>query len=382
MTTYIDVHVIQSVPPSNLNRDDTGSPKSAVYGGVRRARVSSQAWKRATRKRFADEMDPSALGYRTKQAARLIGDRMTKYTDMDETQRAERAGAVLKALGMKLEPKRKRANQDEGDVTPYESSTYLIFLSTEQLEQLAELAATTEGTIPKREAQKRADTNHGIAVSIFGRMVADDATLNVDATVQVAHALSTHAVDTEADYYTAVDDESERAEETGAGMIGTIEFNSATLYRYATINVDGLIANMGDAEAAARAAQTFVRSFVTSMPSGKQNTFANGTLPDGVVVMVRSDQPVSLVGAFEVPVPPGDHGWVQQSCEELTRYAQDVAEAYGVQPDQTWVTRVGDRAAALDALGERVPLVDLGLRVHDVMQAASPARRTDTEDAS
>ncbi len=373
MSIYLDIHVIQSVPPSNLNRDDTGSPKSAVYGGVRRARVSSQAWKRATRKRFAGVMDSRALGYRTKRAAQLIGERMAELdASMDEKQRAERAGEVLKALGLKLEPKRKRANQTEDEASPYESSTYLIFLSNEQLDQLAELAVATEGAIPKKEAQRRADSNHGIAMSLFGRMVADDATLNVDATVQVAHALSTHAVDTEADYYTAVDDVSEDAEESGAGMIGTIEFNSATLYRYATVNVDGLVKNLGDIEAAARAAQAFVRAFVTSMPSGKQNTFANGTLPDGVVVMVREDMPASLVGAFEVPVRSGDDGWVQRSCEALAGYASDVAEAYGVQPRQSFVLRVGERAAALDALGERVSLEGLGQHVHDVVVGSQP----------
>lgn len=375
MSTYIDIHIIQSVPPSNLNRDDTGSPKSAVYGGVRRSRVSSQAWKRATRKRFQTDMDTSALGYRTKQAAQLIGERMEKFaSQMSPEDRAQRAGDVLKALGMKLEPKRKRANQEEAEVSPYESSSYLIFLSADQLDQLAELAATTEGTIPKKEAQRRADTNHGIALSLFGRMVADDTTLNVDASVQVAHALSTHAVDTEADYYTAVDDVSEGAEESGAGMIGTIEFNSATLYRYATINVDGLVHNMGDVDAAARAARTFLDSFVTSMPSGKQNTFANGTLPDGVVVMVRTDQPVSLVGAFEDPVVAGGSGWVKQSCEALAGYAQEVSSAYGRSPEQTLVLRVGERTSALDVLGERADLAELGSRVEQVVARTSVAQ--------
>lgn len=369
MSLFIDVHVLQSLPPSNVNRDDTGSPKSAVYGGVRRSRVSSQAWKRATRKRFADEMDASALGYRTKQAAQLIGERLAVIDpDMDETTRVERSGAVLKALGLDLEPKRKRGKQEDDEVSKYESSKYLVFFSSDQLDQLAELARS-EGTISKRAAKEKADTNHGIAVSLFGRMVADDATLNVDATVQVAHALSTHAVDTEADYYTAVDDVSESTEEAGAGMIGAIEFNSSTLYRYATIDVDGLIKNMGDVATAAAAARTFVKSFITSMPTGKQNTFANGTLPDGVVVMVRDDQPVSLVGAFEVPVPAGEDGWVRSSCAKLATYADELMDAYGVGPRETWVTRVGARAASLEALGEVVNLEQLGVHIRETVLA-------------
>lgn len=370
MSTHIDIHVIQSVPPSNVNRDDTGSPKSAVYGGVRRARVSSQAWKRATRARFAAELDQSGLGYRTKQAASLIGERIGRLQPgMSDQERADRAGSVLKALGLKLEPKRARKADEYNAPAPYESSAYLTFFSSDQLDQLAELAAATDKP-SKKEAQERADTNHGIAISLFGRMVADDASLNVDASVQVAHALSTHAVDTEADYYTAVDDVSQQSEETGAGMIGTIEFNSSTLYRYATLNVDALVKNIGNADTAARAAETFVRSFILSMPTGKQNTFANGTLPDAVVVAVREDLPVNLVGAFEVPVRASDGGFVQGSCEALARYAGEVTEAYGAGPRQAFVLRVGERAAALDAMGKRTTLDELGERVREVVPAA------------
>lgn len=371
MSTYIDIHIIQSVPPSNVNRDDTGSPKSAVYGGVRRARVSSQAWKRATRKQYQQDMDATGLGYRTKQVAELIGERMERMAqDMPEEDRAERAGAVLKALGMKLEPKRKKKDA-EGPDNPYESSSYLAFFSAHQLNALAELALR-EDKPTRKQARECADSDHGLTVSLFGRMVADDTSLNVDASVQVAHALSTHAVDTEADYYTAVDDVLENdkeREDSGAGMIGTIEYNSSTLYRYATINVDQLTENLGDHEAAARAAAAFVQGFVTSMPTGKQNTFANGTLPDGVAVMVRHDLPVSLVGAFETPVT-SDHGFVEPSCQAFVKYADAVSEAYGTAPDQTYVLRVGERAASLDTLGERVSLSDLADRVAEAARGA------------
>lgn len=147
-----------------------------------------------------------------------------------------------------------------------------------------------------KAAKAALSRDHSVDVALFGRMVADDANLNVDAACQVAHAISTHAVATEFDYYTAVDDQNP-AEETGAGMIGTIEFDSATLYRYATINVPALLRSLGDTEATAQAVEAFVRSFATSMPTGKQNTFANRTAPDAVVVMVRPDRPVNLVGA-------------------------------------------------------------------------------------
>ncbi len=374
MRTYIDIHVIQTLPPSNVNRDDTGSPKSAVYGGVRRARVSSQAWKRATRARYARDLDTSGLGYRTKQVAELIGTRMELLApDMTVDERAKRAGAVLKALGLKLESKRGKRDADGPD-NPYESSTYLAFFSADQLDKLAELAVAEEKPT-KKQAQERADSSHGFSVSLFGRMVADDASLNVDAAVQVAHALSTHAVDTEADYYTAVDDvlaQDKEREDSGAGMIGTIEFNSSTLYRYATINVDQLAENLGDGEAAARAAAAFVEGFIMSMPTGKQNTFANGTVPDGVVVMVRHDQPVNLVGAFEVPVRTSD-GLVRASCEALARHAGDVATAYGSSPAKTLVLRVGDTASALDALGEPAGLAEITEAVAQTVRESTAA---------
>lgn len=357
MSTHIDIHIIQTVPPSNVNRDDTGSPKTAVYGGVRRARVSSQAWKRAARKRYQEGIDSSGLGYRTKQIAELIGKRMVALDpEMTEEDRATRAGGVLKALGMKLEPKRRGKDVDE-HANHYESSAYLAFFSADQLDKLAALAIA-EDKPTRQQARECANSDHGLTVSLFGRMVADDTSLNVDASVQVAHALSTHAVDTEADYYTAVDDVLDadpNREDSGAGMIGTIEFNSSTLYRYATVNVDQLIANLGDPEAAARASGAFVEGFVTSMPTGKQNTFANGTLPDGVVVMVRQDLPVNLVGAFEVPVT-SRAGYVEGSSEALAVYAGEVADAYDSQPAETYVVRAGEGTRALDALGERVSL--------------------------
>lgn len=364
MSTFIDLHIIQTLPPSNINRDDTGSPKSAIYGGVRRARVSSQAWKRATRKRFQLDLDAEDVGYRTKDAALLIGKRMEARGDgRDEAERASAAGEILKTLGLKLEPKRapkKKDGAEDAEVSPYESSQYLTFFSADQIDKLAELAMSGE-KVTKKQAQAAADTDHGISLSLFGRMVADDTSLNVDASVQVAHALSTHAVDTEADYYTAVDDVSaadDTREDSGAGMIGTIEFGSSTLYRYATITVDQLRENLGDAEAAARAAAAFAQGFITSMPTGKQNTFANRTMPDAVLVTVRHDQPVNLVGAFEVPVK-GEHGYVQGSCEALAAHAQDIVNAYGNPPAESYVLRVGDRTKALEGQGTAVGMEQL-----------------------
>ncbi|MFV0534005.1 MAG: type I-E CRISPR-associated protein Cas7/Cse4/CasC [Cumulibacter sp.] len=359
MTLHIDIHVIQSVPPSNLNRDDTGSPKTALYGGVRRARVSSQAWKRAARRDFSNALDASELGVRTKRAVELLTQRITELApDMPVGTASDLAVKALEAAGLKVKAGRKAKDGDQP------LTEYLVFFSNVQLGLLAAVAAEAEdGKVDTRAAKNALNQAHSVDVALFGRMVADDANLNVDAACQVAHAIGTHAVTTEFDYDTAVDDKNP-AEETGAGMIGTIEFDSATLYRYATINVDELRRNLGDTEAMARAVEAFVRSFATSMPTGKQNTFANRTAPDAVVVMARRERPVNLVGAFEEPVR-GHGGYVAGSCEAFADYAVRVTEAYGDAPTDTWMTRVGARTDALASLGESMPFDRLARAVAD-----------------
>jgi CRISPR system Cascade subunit CasC len=355
--TIVDVHILQTVPPSNLNRDDTGSPKTARYGGVVRARVSSQAWKRATRSAFEGLLDRRDLGVRSKRVVELVGEEVLALDASLSQERAhELAGLAVTATGIKIGvPKGKK------DVP--EESGYLMFFSRRQLAGLAELAVHAakeagEGkpTIDKKEAKARADQEHSVDVALFGRMVADATDLSVDAAAQVAHALSVHAVDNEYDYFTAVDDHknADEDEDAGAGMIGTVEFNSSTLYRYATVDVDRLQDNLGDAEATRRAVEAFVRAFVLSMPTGKQNTFANRTLPDAVFVVVRETQPVNLVGAFEDPIRDGEAGGrIPAAIARLAGYATELNEAFTETPVAAWTFGPGERLAPLAGIAER-----------------------------
>ena len=214
------------------------------------------------------------------------------------------AEQVFQAAKIKLVDS--RAKNGEESLKSQESG-YLIFLSHRQIAMLAELAIASDRSgkaLDKKAVKAIFKSGNSIDVALFGRMVADDADLNVDAACQVAHAISTHAAENEFDFYTAVDDEKARSEEkedAGAGMMGTVEFSSATIYRYATINIGMLLENLGNNEATLRALTAFIKSFIRSMPTGKQNTFANRTLPDTVVIHIREDQPVSFVGAFEKP---------------------------------------------------------------------------------
>ncbi|NTW42085.1 MAG: type I-E CRISPR-associated protein Cas7/Cse4/CasC [Cellulomonadaceae bacterium] len=352
--TIVEVHALQTVPPSNVNRDDTGSPKTAVFGGKRRARVSSQAWKRATRVSFESLLDRAELGVRTKRIVELVAARITEL-DPSLTDSAESlAAGVVTSTGLKLE-KTKRVKA--GETTEHQETGYLVFISRRQVDLLAQKAVEIAGADDVAAALKAfkgkalLDTEHAVDVSLFGRMVADVSDLNVDAAAQVAHAISVHSVDNEYDYFTAVDDVKRDAtdEDAGAGMIGTVEFNSSTLYRYATVDVDRLEDNLGDAEATRRAVRAFVQAFVESMPTGKQNTFANRTLPEAVVVTVRDTQSVNLVGAFEDAVTAqGEHTRLEIAAKRLGERASEVAEVLGQRPVATWVVAIGDARRGLE----------------------------------
>ena len=312
---YVDFHVIQTVPPSCVNRDDTGKPKSAVYGGANRARVSSQSWKHAMRGMFCELFSDEKLGYRTKYAADLIAGKLT-VTGMDAEKAAKAAAEALSNAGLKVKDNKTGA---------------LFFISSVQAEALAELVRN--GEKDKKCYKDALKASPSVDIAMFGRMAADDADLNVDAASQVAHAISTHAVQNEYDYFTAVDDCSP-ADNAGAGHLGTMEFNSATLYRYATVNVQDLRRNIGTD--AADAVRGFAEAFICSMPTGKQNSYANRTLPDLVYVTIRRDQPVNLSGAFEQPVT-GHDGFAARSGKALFDYAEQVYADYCGDPVQSFV---------------------------------------------
>ncbi|MFD5699480.1 type I-E CRISPR-associated protein Cas7/Cse4/CasC [Streptomyces lasiicapitis] len=391
--TILDIHILQTVPPSNLNRDDTGTPKSAVFGGVRRARVSSQAWKRATRKAFNDLLPAEALGVRTKKVAEALAERITaKDPSLGKAALQLAALMVQTATGSKIGSSVRRSKDGEDSSSSSESS-YLMFLSSRQLDALAELAVA--GSSPggdvksltdhfkdkdnKAQAKQAVDAQHSVDIALFGRMVADSADLNVEAAAQVAHAIGVHKSEIESDYYTAVDDLSPDSE-SGAGMIGTVDFNSATLYRYAAVDVDELQRNLGaglqkDESPSApveKAVSAFLEAFITSLPTGKINTFGNHTLPAAVIVKLRDRRPVSFVSAFEEPVPQGSGGgFLRESCARLAAYVPDLERQYGIASEEhSWVFRVGDETQALAPLGAGVTL---DILVRDV--TATVARR-------
>lgn len=331
-TLFLDIHAIQTLPPSNINRDDTGSPKTAQYGGVKRARVSSQSWKRAIRGYFNDNGALNNVGVRTKEIVKYVASKIVELDSSIEMEDAlEKADEILIATGIKK----------KGDMK------VLYFMGSLQAEKLAQ--AAIDGVTDKKGLQEYAKGNPDIDIALFGRMVADSTDLNEEAAAQVSHAISTHAVQTEFDFFTAVDDLSSE-DNAGAGMLGTVEFNSSTMYRYANISVHELAEKFKNDKTLKDSLALFIEAFAKSMPTGKVNTFANQTLPEALVITLRNDRPVSLVSAFEEPVK-STNGYVTKSVEKLaTEYTK--VEKFVNKPLATFYVSLNDYDC-LDAVGQK-----------------------------
>lgn len=376
MSLTIDLHALQTLPPSLINRDDTGAPKSAIFGGVPRQRVSSQSWKRAIRRHFEDNFDRESVGWRTKRVVDLIATRVVELSEDNSWDIDRAAGDVeqlFKTAGIKLtDPKPLKAKEDGKDEAariPRAETGYLLFLSPRQVDNAAREIIEMDGEkIKKARAKELLNSEHSVDIAMFGRMVADDATYNVDASVQVAHALGVHESEPEFDYFTAVDDLVEDAQETGAGMIGTTQMMSSTLYRFATIDFESLAENLGDREAAVTTAVEFVKSFVESMPTGKQNTFANNTLPELVYVVVRDSRSISFVNGFEEPVQEEDgRGRREVAAEKLATEAREVEENYGFVPKAAFVTGLGKMTQPFQQIATPTRLPELGGLLRDAL---------------
>lgn len=366
---FIDVYAVQNVPPSNINRDETGNPKTAQYGGVLRSRVSSQAWKRAMRNEFKDLLAKDSLGVRTKNAVQLITDAMVQQRPECADRAEDYATGVLQATGVKVE-----ASTRAGAASGKPVTQYLIFIANSEISKLAELALKwlDEGKdVKKADSGMKKEVSavfHGeqaVDVALFGRMLADAPDLNTDASAQVAHAISVDAIKPEYDYFTAADDFTEN-DNAGAAMIDSVGFNSSTLYRYATVNLDALEEQLGNAKATAKAAAVFVESFIRSMPTGKQNSYANRTLPETCIVAFRENQPINAVSAFEQPVR-SEHGSPVSAVasRKLVDELVKIQDAYGEKPASAWVVSTDLSKDDMEAIAQPVNLQELTGNVKD-----------------
>ncbi len=324
---FIELHMIQNFAPANLNRDDTNSPKDCEFGGARRARISSQCIKRAIRTcPVFEETTRVSLGTRTRWLGRLLKERLEA-----EGKPEEEVTAVLDVFVPKYAT---RLDSETGrtNVLLYMGEKEIDDLVTALLEEWNSLA---DGDVPNRFVRGLVRDHEGQTsapdIALFGRMLAEKPALNLDAACQVAHAISTHRVTMEMDFYTAVDDLATE-EETGAGMMGVTGYNSSCFYRYSRIDWKQLAENLnGDLDLSRRTVEGFLRAAVAAVPSGKQNAFAAHNPPAFLLAVVRNDgMGWSLANAFERPVRPGrDSGLVDPSIRALDAYWGRLCRIYG-----------------------------------------------------
>ena len=380
----VELHLLQSFPPNNLNRDDTGAPKDAEFGGHRRARLSSQSLKRAIRtsETFRD-LVAGRVGLRTRRAAGYVRDRLMEDHDVDEHVARALANSAVEALLSGLDEKDQTsvlyyaARAELGDFARRLAEAAPEHAEAAQALHEAEEAAQTSGEDdeekkPTKEQKK--DVNDARSrlvkelkksvvkdfikaqkgktsaadIALFGRMLAEEPQLGLDASCQVAHALSVDRVAPAFDYFTAVDDlkDTSDADDAGAGMIGTTGFNAACYYRYAVVDIDQLKKNLdGDEEATADTVRAFLTAAVTALPTGKQNTFAAQIRPELVMTVVRRDgMPLSLVNAFANPVRTNGRSLAEHAAEKLNAHWIEMEAMYagllpgGREPDVFVVT--------------------------------------------
>ena len=323
MADFLQLHLLTAYGPSNLNRDDTGRPKSVVFGGAPRLRVSSQSLKRAWR---TSEVFASGLqGHLASRTQRLGSDVYDHLVSggMPEDQALGAARAIAGVFG-KI--------RKEGDSKPT-FIEQLAFVSPEERERALALADQALGGEPFEEPKaddllRKVDTAADIAM--FGRMLADSPKFNREAAVQVAHAITTHRSVAEDDYYTAVDDLKSRDEpdDAGAGFVGVQEFGAGVFYLYVCVDRDLLLENLDQSHAVWNAGlAALVEAAATVAPGGKQASFASRARAFYALAEKGSAQPRSLAAAFLKPVSGSDHG--ADSVAALEGFRNRLDAAYG-----------------------------------------------------
>ncbi|MET7766145.1 type I-E CRISPR-associated protein Cas7/Cse4/CasC [Streptomyces sp. NPDC005393] len=327
---FLDLHITQTLPYSNVNRDDLGSPKTVTFGGSTRTRVSSQAWKRPTRLAVEEQIGEQAV--RTRRLPQQVAGELTEKRGWP-AELAELAGAqIIRSTDSKLA-------LEKGDRT----TASLLFLPGTAAAALADIAEEHREALEKALGSKTAaakallpkDAIHEVlrsrngSIALFGRMLAEIPGAGVDGAVQVAHAFTTHSTSVQADFFTAVDDADQWATDAGSAHMNTGEFSSGVFYRYATLDLRDLTGSVPEPGTARTLATAFATAFISTLPSAKKTSTAPHTAPDLVHICVRADRPLSLAAAFEKPVQARSEGWGRSSREALNDYATRIQRLLG-----------------------------------------------------
>lgn len=359
---HIEFHILQSFPVTCLNRDDVGAPKTAIVGGSTRARVSSQCWKRSVR--FAMQEFGIKLAIRTKLIDTLIvkaclkeGATQEQADKLGMRVSAELSGESDNAKGATLlflsdsevaafAKKMKEFNfsLDELDIKIKELDASLKFLKAKQKKKEEvnvqeikdqELALKAiKATCPDMFAAGFSPGVDGLDIALFGRMVAKAATLNVEAAASFSHAISTHKISNDIEFFTAIDDLSR--DETGAAHIGSLEFNSATYYRYISLNLGQLWQTL-QGVAFTEAVEAFIKALFVAIPRARQTTQSGASPWDFAKVFIRKGQRLQV--PFETAVKQKEEGFLQPSIVALTEYLEKkkklAGSLFGAQAEYT-----------------------------------------------
>jgi CRISPR system Cascade subunit CasC len=320
MHRFVQLHLLTVYPPANLNRDDTGRPKTAIFGGAPRLRVSSQSLKRAwrTSEVFENQLE-GHLGKRTQRLGQEIEAHLEGHgAAPDEARKIAREVADL--FG-------KVKTEKDKNPTYIEQLAFVSPTERKEAMKLAERLAAGEQVALEPEAVLR-PVDSAVDIAMFGRMLADDPDFNREAAVQVAHAITTHRVVVEDDFYTAVDDLKRPAEDAGAGFVGEAGFGAGVFYLYICVNRDLLTRNLGgDQELAKAGIAALVQAAATVAPRGKQASFASRARAEYLMAETGDTAPRTLAAAFLKPVNGEDP--LQQSIEALETTRDRFSSAYG-----------------------------------------------------
>ncbi len=365
MSRFIQLHVLTAYPPSNLNRDDTGRPKTALVGDALRLRVSSQSLKRAWRTSdvFASYLsEPKAqIGSRTKRIgldwiyAKLVADGVDSAIAKAWSVDLQRAYGEPEAED-KANVETALLNTQIVHVSPVEEAKLAAFVQAlsaflrlsvadEAVEAVSKAIERRNKGSDKKKANATlarelgqillVDDSTSIDVAMFGRMLAAVPQFNFDAAVQVAHAITVHKSAVEDDFFSAVDDLNLGLEDKGAGHIGERGYGAGLFYLYVCINRELLLENLGgDAALTAQALEALLHAITQVSPTGMQNSFASRAHASYLLAEKGKQQPRSLVQAFLKPVKPyGERDMLALAVDALTQRRDNFDTVYGACAD-------------------------------------------------
>lgn len=331
MSRFVQLHLLTNYPPSNLNRDDTGRPKTALIGDATRLRISSQSQKRAWRTSDIFETSLAGhLGTRTKMMGIELFTSL-KSAGVKETDARSWAKAIIQQFG-KLKSDKKTENDEDLQIEQ------LAHFSPEEraaIDKLVKACAERDDAPTEDELKLLSKPKTAVDIAMFGRMLADSPVHNMEAAVQVAHAITVHKSTVEDDYFTAVDDLNTGLEDKGAAHIGERGYGAGLFYLYVCINRELLTANLGGDQAlTAKALEALVHAITKVSPTGMQNSHASRAYASYVLAEKGDQQPRSLAQAFLKPVKPfDDEDMLDKAVKAIAIRRDNFDKVYGACAD-------------------------------------------------